>query len=499
MIVALTVIKGPKPGRVLEFTEPRGFFIGRAEDNDFQLSPDDPYVSGRHAYLEICPPSCRLRDLDSTNGTAVNGQRVTECDLKDDDLIEFGFTQLKVAISAEIARLTKNCSRCGKLIEYLPDEPEPEHCSACAEAEQQSVRVASAQINVACGSCQTDMTGQANSDGRAAELRGIAAYACEKCLPAVDEWAGTLIGDYEVLRLLGEGGMGAVYLVYHRPTARLWALKQMKDLREAELVKRFEREIRLMKPLRHRNVVQFVDTGVNSDGKPYIVTEYIPAGCLEDAVLANGGRLETSYAVQLIGEVLEGLEYIHGQSIIHRDIKPPNILLHRELHTGHTHIRPKLADFGLAVSYARAGGTRFTKPKTYMGSLMYSSPEQVRDVRTVKEPGDLYSVGVTLYYLLTGQYTFNFPTPTEVIAFQNKEWGKWKSLEEALRALMKLRQIMHPVNIIISEEPVPIRKRDPAIPHKLAEVVDRAVRKDPKARFQSAGEFRSALQQAMGR
>ncbi len=498
MKVALTVIKGPRPGRVLEFTEPRGFFIGRADDNDFQLSPEDPYVSGRHAYLEICPPSCRLRDLDSTNGTAVNGQRVTECDLKDSDLIEFGFTQLKVAISTEIAQLTRNCSRCGQLIEYLPDEPEPEHCSACAEVEQRSVRVGPAQIWVTCGSCQRDMTEQANSDGRAEELRGIAVYTCEKCLPVRDEGAGGLIGDYEVLRLLGDGGMGAVYLVYHRPTARLWALKQMKDLRDPLLVKRFEREIRLMKDLSHRNVVQFTDTGVNSDGKPYIVTEYIPAGCLEDAVLANGGRLEASCAVSLIHDVLDGLEYIHGQSIIHRDIKPPNILLHQELHTEPTHIRPKLADFGLAVSYARAGGTRFTKPKTYMGSLMYSSPEQVRDLRTVKETGDIYSLGVTLYYLLTGQYTFNFPTPAEVIEFKNK-WGKWKSLEDALRALMKLRQIMHPFNIILSEEPVPIRKRDPSIPRELAEVVDRAVRKDSKARFQSAGEFRSALQQAMGR
>ena len=201
------------------------------------------------------------------------------------------------------------------------------------------------------------MTGRGNSDGRAEELRDIAVYTCAKCLPAPDEWAGTLIGDYEVVRLLGEGGMGAVYLVYHRPTARLWALKQMKDLKDPLLVKRFEREIRLMKGFRHQNVVRFVDTGVGNDGKPHVVTEYVRTGCLKDAVLANGGRLEAGYAVELVCQVLDGLEYIHGQSVIHRDIKPPNILLHQELNTESTHVRPKLADFGIALSYARAGGT----------------------------------------------------------------------------------------------------------------------------------------------
>ena len=151
------------------------------------------------------------------------------------------------------------------------------------------------------------------------------------------------------------------------------------------------------------------------------------------------------------------------------------------------------------MSYARAGGTRITKPKIGMGGLMFMSPEQVHDVASVREPADVYSVGVTFYHLLTGQYTFNFPTPAEVQEFQKKEWGKWKSLEEALRALMQLQRIMHPFNIILSEEPVPIRQRDPSISRELAEIVDRAVRKDPKARFQSAAEFCSVLQQAMGR
>ncbi|MDQ3959099.1 MAG: FHA domain-containing protein [Pseudomonadota bacterium] len=243
MKVALTVIKGPAPGRVMEFHEPRGFILGRAKDADFQLSPDDPYVGRRHAYLEICPPSCRLRDLGSTNPTHVNGMPVTECELADGDVLELGYTQLKVSIAAQIARYVKYCDACGQAIELLPDETEPEICLVCAEKARRAVQPAPIVVPTVCSLCWlTDLSAQANSDGRAAELQGVAVYACEKCLPERDEWAGSMIGDYAVLRRLGEGGMGIVYLVYHRPTARLWALKQMKDLRDALLVKRFERE-----------------------------------------------------------------------------------------------------------------------------------------------------------------------------------------------------------------------------------------------------------------
>src|SRR5262245_38528478 len=97
MRVALMVTAGTDQGRVFEFTEPRGFVIGRARDVEVRI-PDDPYVSRRHVYLEICPPHCRLRDLGSTNPPHVNGRPAVECDLADGDVIEVGYTRIRVAI-----------------------------------------------------------------------------------------------------------------------------------------------------------------------------------------------------------------------------------------------------------------------------------------------------------------------------------------------------------------------------------------------------------------
>jgi serine/threonine protein kinase len=480
------------------FHEPRGFIIGRAAGADFRLSPDDPYVSRRHVFLEICPPGCRLRDLGSTNSPHVNGLPVTEGDLNDGDIVELGYTQLRVSISVQSSTHVQNCISCGQPIELLKGELQPDRCPECVAKPSTLVESARAAMLATCASCGADLSEQANNDGRAEELSDVAIYACENCLSSADHSAGSLIADYEIRALLGEGGMGVVYLVYHRATARVLALKQLRDLGESMLIKRFEREIRLQKGLIHKNILRSIDTGIDGNGAPYLVTEYVPHGSLEDEVARCEGKLEARQAIHVIREVLEGLEYLHSQSIIHRDIKPQNILL-RQADTFNQPPgwpSPKLADFGLAVSYARAGGTRLTRPRTGMGTLMFMPPEQVRDAGKVREPADTYAVGVMLYYLLTGSYTFDFPTPADVLEFQKEDCVNKRAPQEALRALMQLRRIAHPFNIILSEEPTPIRDRDPSIPRKLADVVDRAVLKDVKARFQSAAELRIALQEA---
>jgi len=501
MKVALTVIKGPERGRVEEFTAPRGYVIGRARNADLRLPENDPYVSRRHIFLEICPPGCRLQDIGTTNPAYVNGEPFTERELNDGDVIEVGYTQLKISITVHVTPYIWSCPACGRSLELLPGDPVPAQCPACAEAKRQVARVSRPVRPVYCSSCHTELTAQANSDGRAEELYGIVTYACERHVPQGDEHAGQVIADYEVRRLLGEGGMGVVYLVYHRPTARLLALKRIKNLRQSLLIKRFEREIRLLTALTHSNVVRLLATGIDDRGDPFLVTEYVPGGDLEGEVLRQGGKLPVPFAVGLIVNMLDGLEYLHAQSLIHRDIKPQNILLQRKDVTGSSSCIPKITDFGLAVSYARAGMPRLTKPGTALGTLMFMPPEQVQDASTVQAPADLYAVGVTLYYLLTGYYSFNFPTPGEIREFQQQlrqKRGIWKNPPEALRLLMQWRRITHhPFNIILSEQPIPIQQRDASLPRQLAAVVDKAVRKEARKRFQTAAELRSALQQAM--
>lgn len=504
MKVALTVIKGPGAGQVREFTEPRGFIIGRAPDCDFQLPPNDLYVSRQHIYLEICPPACRVRDIGTegtgaTNRPHLNGEPVTEADLKEGDILELGFTQFRIGITLDKPQPhLLRCPECDRTIEYLPDERAPERCADCEERRRR--KAGGKRLSVACSACGRDLSAEANSDGRAQELGEIAQYCCERCLPKGDALAGKTIQFYRIVRQLGEGGMGQVFLVHHQPTARLWALKQMKDLKEAELKNRFERGMRLHKDLAHRNIVRCVDTGLDALGHPYVVTEYVGGGELGEAVDA-GTCLRADIAVPMICDVLDGLEHLHARQIIHRDLKPPNILIDRKLLNANGNLTlprpiPKIADFDLAKCYGLAGGTHITKLNTGMGTLMYMPPEQVRNTATVKEPADLYAVGVMLYYLMTGRYSFNFPTPAEIREIQRQDPEKWKTPQEATRMIMQLQRIQHPFRIILNEEPIPIRQRDTSIPERLAAVVDRAVKKDHTQRFQTAAEFRGALRAA---
>ena len=428
----------------------------------------------------------------------MNGDTVLEdCELKTGDVIELGYTQLRVAITARVAPQTRTCRTCGQSFELLAGTSEPDECQRCEDKRKAPPTPVPARLTVRCQECGFDLSEQANSDGQAAALHDVVTYLCARCLSRKKESANGSVGPYHVLRPLGEGGMGTVYSVYQPATARLLALKRMKDLKEKMLVKRFDREVRFARDLIHPNIVRCVDIGIDTQGAPFLATEYVPGGDLE-SVMQSKGRLPAENAVALVCRVLDGLEYLHARQVIHRDIKPQNILLkNRPGKSSGEPDTPKISDLGLAVSYARAGGTRLTSRGTGLGTPMYMPPEQVRDAFSVRETADLYAVGVTLYYLLTGRYTFEFPTEEDVRALQKQKPDLWRKPQEALRVLMQLHRIAHPFNIILSEEPMPIRKRDPSIGSKLASVVDKAVRKNAGERFQSATEFRAALERAV--
>jgi serine/threonine protein kinase len=196
-------------------------------------------------------------------------------------------------------------------------------------------------------------------------------------------------------------------------------------------------------------------------------------------------------AVQYIIETLKGLECIHAHNIVHRDLKPANILLKEE---GNGKLIPIITDFGLAKKYSDAGGSLMTQANVGMGTIMYMSPEQIKDARSVREPADIYSTGVILYYLLTGKYPYHFPTQREIDRFLSQNRSMAKNKREALDLLLLQEGMKSPYVIILTQEQIPIRKRNPAISSTLATVVHRAIKKEISERYQSAKEFRHALE-----
>jgi hypothetical protein len=254
--VKVTLTIGGSRGRAREVVidRPQGLIIGRARDADVRIATDDPYGARRHVYLEVCPPSCRLQDLGSRNPPHVNGRPVTDCLLRDGDVVQLGYTRLRVSISLDASIRIWTCEGCGRRAELVSDERRPGLCDDCEGRGRRRGRVR----QVHCAGCGRSLTAQANSDGRAAEVAGLVTYVCQNCLPPGDDSAGRRVGAYEIRRRLGAGGMGIVHLAYHPSTARLVAVKEVQDLTNQLLIKRFQREVRILAGLSHPNIVHYL-------------------------------------------------------------------------------------------------------------------------------------------------------------------------------------------------------------------------------------------------
>ena len=259
------------------------------------------------------------------------------------------------------------------------------------------------------------------------------------------------VGDYEVLALLGTGGMGRVYKVRNVITNREEAMKVLLPdfASEPELANRFMSEIRTLAGLDHPNIAQ-LRTAFQVENQLVMVMEYVEGTNLD--TLAGEKRVPVDQVLEYSLQVLSALSYAHGHGVIHRDIKPANIMI-----TPHGLV--KLMDFGIAKS---ATDMHLTRPGTTMGSVYYMSPEQVRG-DTVDARSDLYSFGVTLYEMLTGRKPFNADTSFSVL------------------------------NAQVNEAPMPPVQVNPELPGALNDLVLCAMAKKPAERFQTAEEFRNAL------
>src|ERR671929_815245 len=266
---------------------------------------------------------------------------------------------------------------------------------------------------------------------------------------------GTLVdGRYRIERRLGSGGMADVYCAYDHQLGRQIALKVLhrRFARDQEFVERFRREASSAAGLQHPNVVGVFDRG-EYDGTYYIAMEYLPGKTLKD-VIRDESPIDQLRAIDYAIQILQAASFAHRRGVVHRDIKPHNVIVGGDG-------RLKVTDFGIA----RAGASEMTETGSIMGTAQYLSPEQAQG-HAVTATSDIYSIGVMLYEMLAGRLPFEGDSAVAV----------------ALKHL--------------SEQPAPISQWRPDVHPALEAVVMAALAKDPAQRWQSAEDLAAGLEAA---
>ena len=485
--VILEVSAGPLAGQVFTFEEHETFIFGREKDCHAQLPEKDTTVSRHHFLLEANPPDARVQDLGSLNGTWVNGnkfggrpshmtpeearrQLYPAVDLKDGDEIHVGKTVFRFRV--EIPAVCHECGdsipnkyeqlcKWGEGIFVCPD------CRAKVEREGFSTRKITLSV---CNRCGKDVSSEET------QVR-TGNYTCRDCRETAEtdlaellqivmsrsggrgETCNDFINDYEIIRKLGEGGMGAVYLARRKADGGLAAVKMLLSRIAVNDHNRklFEREVEVTRSLRHPNIVELLEY-CSAENIFCFTMEHCEGGSVWDLMLTPRRVLPLAQAGLIVLQTLEGLSHAHERNFVHRDIKPPNILL-----TAREGGVAKLADFGLAKNFQRAGLSGMTATGAVAGTFHFMPREQLINFKRSKPVSDVWSMGATFYFMLTGNTPLDFPSGQS------------------------------PAEVVMSAEVVPIGRRDASIPEEVARVIDRAIAKDVEERYQTAAEFREAL------
>ncbi len=275
----------------------------------------------------------------------------------------------------------------------------------------------------------------------------------------------TLGGKYRLDRLLGEGGMGAVYAAENLNTGRRVAIKVLHGewTQQPQVVQRFLREARATTTIAHPNVVEVFDLDLDRErGIPYIVQEFLEGETLESYLSTRPGRrLDADEALRLLLPVMGALVAAHGRGVVHRDLKPANLFLARSRGGA---VVPKVIDFGIAKSVDAPGGTsQHTQAGTAIGTPGYMSPEQVSGMPDVDAQTDVWSIGVVFYEMLTGRLPFESPNVNVLMAK------------------------------ILYEAPTPIGAYRYDLPPGLGEIIGNALRRERSERFGSIRAMLSAI------
>jgi eukaryotic-like serine/threonine-protein kinase len=498
--VILQVTRGPMEGKTFEYDSHNLFILGRR--SHCQASIDDDYVSRHHFILEASPPAVRLMDLGSLHGTIVNDRkyggklaedttaegnhsRPTSVDLKDGDRICVGKSELLVRIIAP-----PTCEDCGQELVApiggtLPVTGSVVQCDACRESKARELKADLSSPDklpakgccVHCGMELFQTIEQPTSDEWSSS--DFVCLHCQRSSPvgikqlvhiARKVWkkfsAGNKWEGYEIESELGAGNMGQVYKARREADGRIVAIKTMlaKVAVSEKSRQMFLREIDVMRQLKHANLVSFIESR-STENQFFFVMEFCDGGSLETLMEKTGRPIPFNIALPMLVQCLDGLHSAHQAKIVHRDLKPGNILL---THTAGKTVA-KIGDLGLAKSFDRAGYSGMTVTGTAGGTPAFMPREQLTDFKSAMPTNDIWSLAASFYNAMTGEIPLDFPTQRD-------------------QFFMKAIYM-----IILNNEPVPIRDRNPAIPAEIADVIDRALLVEPGRRFQSAAEMKMAI------
>src|SRR5713101_5709856 len=284
--------------------------------------------------------------------------------------------------------------------------------------------------------------------------------------PQRDAMIGRQVGSYRIAKLLGEGGMGAVYLGEHPAIGSKVAIKMLHAQYAAKpaIVERFFNEARSVNLIGHDNIVKILDFDVTEEGRHYFVMEFLHGQALQ-ALLQPGEPLPFQRAGPILLQCCRALQAAHERGIVHRDFKPDNVFLVEQ--AGRRDV-VKLVDFGIAKLAAESGGG-MTQPGTVMGTPAYMSPEQAAGETTLDARSDLYSVGVAMFQMATGKLPFADAGPS---------FGK--------------------ILIAHLQQPPPMpRSIEPQVPEELERIILRTLEKKPEDRYGSMNELHDAVQACM--
>jgi serine/threonine protein kinase len=292
------------------------------------------------------------------------------------------------------------------------------------------------------------------------DLSGLSPEAMRQLIFGSPEKAIFTLADYAVQRELGRGGCGAVYLATPKSGGDPVAVKLMlsRAQADAKAIEHFKREMQVIAGLKHPNIVRFLDSG-SDQGTFFFVMEYCDGGSLADVANASGGVIPPDVLMPWALQALEGLAAAHKEGFVHRDIKPHNILIHRN--------RAKISDFGLAKNFQKAGLSGMSMTGNYAGTPVFMPREQIVNFKYVKPASDVWSFAASLYHLLTGKFPYQFD--------QNRD----------------------PMDVILNEEIIQLSKRDLSISSEIASVLDLALQKRVSGRYSDAESFLHALRSAV--